>query len=60
MTLIERDRELGRLAQLLAEAAIGRGYPVLIQGAPGIGKTALLAAVRAAFRRSWHVVGGKR
>ncbi|MBT8227886.1 MAG: ATP-binding protein [Dactylosporangium sp.] len=46
MRLLERDRELGKIAGLLAGAVAGRGATVLVEGAPGIGKTALLAAVR--------------
>ena len=45
--LIERDRELGRIEGLLAVARDGRGGVVVVEGKPGIGKTALLAAARA-------------
>jgi predicted ATPase len=47
VALIERDRELSRIDELLVEAAGGRGRVVLVEGQAGIGKTALLAAVRA-------------
>ncbi|MCA1701904.1 MAG: AAA family ATPase [Actinobacteria bacterium] len=47
MTLIERDRELDVVGALLASARDGRGATVLVEGPPGIGKTALLAAARA-------------
>jgi len=46
MTLIERDRELGTVAELLTGAKDGRGATLLVEGPPGIGKTALLAAAR--------------
>ena len=45
--LIERDRELGRIEGFLAGARDGRGGVVVVEGMPGIGKTALLAAARA-------------
>ena len=45
MTLIERGRELRQVDGRLAEACAGRGNTVLVEGPPGIGKTALLAAV---------------
>jgi DNA-binding CsgD family transcriptional regulator len=41
--LIERDHELGTMDRLLAQAAGGQGTVLLVEGAPGIGKTALLA-----------------
>lgn len=44
MALIERDREVGRIEELLAEVGHGHGSTVLVEGPPGIGKTALLAA----------------
>jgi DNA-binding CsgD family transcriptional regulator len=47
VTLIERDRELRAVAVLLAGARDGRGATLLVEGLPGIGKTALLAAARA-------------
>nr|WP_042191144.1 AAA family ATPase [Kibdelosporangium sp. MJ126-NF4]CEL19871.1 putative regulatory protein [Kibdelosporangium sp. MJ126-NF4]CTQ97095.1 putative regulatory protein [Kibdelosporangium sp. MJ126-NF4] len=46
MALIERDRELARMDDLLALAAAGHGRTVLVEGPAGIGKTALLAAAR--------------
>ena len=45
--LIERDRELGRIEGFLAGAKDGHGGVVVVEGKPGIGKTALLAAARA-------------
>ncbi|MBP2478778.1 DNA-binding CsgD family transcriptional regulator [Crossiella equi] len=46
MGLFERDGELDRLDLALAGARAGRGGGVLVTGAPGLGKTALLAEVR--------------
>jgi DNA-binding CsgD family transcriptional regulator/tetratricopeptide (TPR) repeat protein len=47
--LVGRDNELALLDGLLREAARGRGAAVLIEGEPGIGKSALVhAAVSAA------------
>jgi len=43
--LIERERELARISELLGTAAEGNGTTVLIEGVPGIGKTALLQRV---------------
>ncbi len=42
--VVGRDGELDRLTGLADEAAAGRGRLVLIEGEPGIGKTALLRA----------------
>ncbi|GAB3894026.1 hypothetical protein GCM10029964_071720 [Kibdelosporangium lantanae] len=42
--LVERDRDLARVRDLLAAAAAGQGATALVEGPPGIGKTALLAA----------------
>jgi DNA-binding CsgD family transcriptional regulator/tetratricopeptide (TPR) repeat protein len=44
--LLERDDELGVLAALAAQAADGDGRIGLIEGPPGIGKTALVAAAQ--------------
>jgi DNA-binding CsgD family transcriptional regulator len=46
--LLERSAELARLEAALGEARLGRGRFVVIEGPAGIGKTALLAAARAA------------
>ncbi|WP_214317760.1 ATP-binding protein [Nonomuraea sediminis] len=43
MELVGREEQLGLLRDTLSEAG-GRGATILIRGAPGIGKTALLAA----------------
>src|SRR4051794_19671475 len=48
--LLERDAELEQLGALLADASEGRGRLVLVEGAPGIGKTRLLDAARAQAR----------
>ena len=42
--LVGRDTELAMLARLVKDAAAGRGSPVLIEGEPGIGKSALVRA----------------
>src|SRR5437763_1090873 len=41
---VGRSAELGVLRRLVAEVARGRGGSVLVEGEPGIGKPALLAA----------------
>jgi DNA-binding CsgD family transcriptional regulator/tetratricopeptide (TPR) repeat protein len=46
-SLIGRDSETALLTGLLREAARGRGSSVLIEGEPGIGKSALARAVEA-------------
>jgi tetratricopeptide (TPR) repeat protein len=46
MVLVEREHELGRLEAAIAEAASGQGSSVIIEGPPGIGKTALLDHTR--------------
>lgn len=47
MELVERDRELAELTQLLAESAQGAGSAALISGGIGCGKSELLDAVKA-------------
>ena len=42
--MVGRDRELALLAAAASAAAAGRGSLVLVEGAPGIGKTTLLRA----------------
>ena len=42
--LIGRDTEITRLAELVRAVAAGQGQVVLVEGEPGIGKTALLRA----------------
>ena len=46
--LLERSEELAQIGSALAEARSGRGRFVVVEGPAGMGKTALLAAVRAA------------
>jgi DNA-binding CsgD family transcriptional regulator/tetratricopeptide (TPR) repeat protein len=46
--LLERNEQLARIESALAEARAGRGTFVVVEGPAGIGKTALLAAARAA------------
>jgi tetratricopeptide (TPR) repeat protein len=45
--LIGRDGELATLTALMAEVAAGQGSSVLIEGEPGIGKSALVSAALA-------------
>src|SRR5215207_9159411 len=42
--LLEREGELGRLRDLVAATAEGRGASVVLEGPAGIGKTSLLDA----------------
>lgn len=44
--LVGRDTELSRIRALLAEAHAGRSGALLVEGAPGIGKTTLLDFAR--------------
>ena len=46
--LVERELELERLEQLLADARAGSGGGLVFEGPAGIGKSSLLAAARAA------------
>src|SRR5215813_12075999 len=46
-TLIGRDSEMAMLVGLMKETAAGRGGSVLIEGEPGIGKSALVRAALA-------------
>jgi DNA-binding CsgD family transcriptional regulator len=45
--LVGRDSETARLARFIADVAEGRGGSVLIEGEPGIGKSALVRAALA-------------
>jgi DNA-binding CsgD family transcriptional regulator/tetratricopeptide (TPR) repeat protein len=57
--LIGRDNELAMLAGLVMEAAAGRGRSLLIEGEPGIGKSALVrAAVAGAHEAGCQVFWG--
>ncbi len=42
--LLERDHELASIDRLLGETVQGRGATLVIQGAPGVGKSCLLSA----------------
>jgi DNA-binding CsgD family transcriptional regulator/transposase-like protein len=44
--LVERDREMERIGELLTSARVGRGGELVVEGPAGIGKTVLLAAGR--------------
>lgn len=55
--LVERDRELARIADAVDDAVAGRGALLRIEGPAGIGKTALTtAAARTAARRGMRVL----
>ncbi|WP_307834728.1 ATP-binding protein, partial [Streptomyces clavuligerus] len=47
-----RAPETQRLSRYIAELASGRGHSVLIEGEPGIGRTALLHRARLEARRT--------
>lgn len=51
MALLERDRERVRIQELIVSLDSGVGATVLVEGAPGIGKSALLASVAGDARR---------
>ena len=44
--VVGRDGELARIDTLLADAAAGRGGALIVEGAPGVGKTTLLETAR--------------
>ena len=46
-SLLERETELDELRAAVREATAGRGRVVLLHGEAGIGKTTLVAALRA-------------
>ena len=50
--LLERSDELARIESALADARMGRGRFVVVEGPAGIGKTALLAEARTAAAES--------
>ncbi len=45
--LLERDREIARIGTALTQARSGAGQCIVLEGAAGIGKTALLEVVKA-------------
>src|SRR3954454_19152295 len=54
--LLEREHELQTLEGAVAAAAGRAGQIVVVEGAPGLGKTQLLADAAAAARRSGQLV----
>jgi DNA-binding CsgD family transcriptional regulator len=48
--LLERDREMAAIAAAIAEARAGNGRLVVVEGPAGIGKSHLIAAIRAGVR----------
>lgn len=59
LRLAGRERELGRLLALVDDLSRGRGSALLVEGEPGIGKTALVrAACDAAAARGFRVCRG--
>jgi tetratricopeptide (TPR) repeat protein len=58
VTLFGREAELARFAALLDDAVAGAGRAVLVEGEPGIGKSALVGAVRAAAGERYLVLWG--
>jgi DNA-binding CsgD family transcriptional regulator/tetratricopeptide (TPR) repeat protein len=59
-TLLEREKQLSRLAELVRAAREGRGRLILIEAAAGLGKTRLVAAARdEALRQGVLVLSGR-
>ena len=59
-SLLERERELGRLEHCLAEAELSRGRLVVVDGPAGIGKTSLLRATTELARgRGWTALAAR-
>ena len=56
--LVEREAPLERLIESARRAAQGRGGIMLIGGEAGIGKTALIEALRGETRSEWRVAWG--
>ena len=52
--LVSREEELALLMQRWQQAASGKGQLVLLGGEPGIGKSRLIAELRARLRREAH------
>jgi predicted ATPase len=57
--LVERELELETVEQLLAGARAGSGGAVVFEGAAGIGKSSLLAAVRTAAVGEFRVLSAR-
>jgi DNA-binding CsgD family transcriptional regulator len=57
--LVGRRAELSRLRRLLDGARAGRGGAVMIEGTPGVGKSALLSALDLAGLRVLRTVGAE-
>ncbi len=58
--LIERDAELAAVGGALERAEAGEGSLIIVEGAPGLGKTSLLKSVEAAAeRRGWLVMSAR-
>jgi DNA-binding NarL/FixJ family response regulator len=58
-TLVERERELATLDELLSDAAGGAGHLALIEGPAGIGKSQLLAEARERGAASMTVLAAR-
>ena len=58
-SLLERDTEFAALQAGLDEARVGRGGVIVVEGAPGAGKTALLRAFRPEDVRVLRATGGE-
>ena len=60
MDLVERESDLGALAELLDGLIDGRSRAVVIEGPAGIGKSRLLAALReGAAQRGIRALGAR-
>ena len=58
--LVERDAEIARIELLLDEARVGRGGVLVVEGEPGIGKTALVeVAVSSASAAGMRVLAAR-
>ena len=57
--LVGRDSEIGALSTALDRAVAGQGRGLLVTGAPGVGKSALIGELRAmvTVRNGWFVQG---
>ena len=56
--LVGRDSETAMLVRLMTEVAAGQGNSVLIEGEPGIGKSALVRAALAEANAGYQVFWG--